>query len=318
MVVAVHQIAAVIAGIASHIGYFNKGEHHLNPARYVVAFAGLLLMTVVYLVDAQGVQVGHAASTAAWLGLYFLAGLYTSLVIYRLFLHPLNRFPGPLGARISGLWLSAHLTASDPFRQFQKLHNKHGHFVRVGPSDLSISHPKAVNIINGSGSKCTKGFWYDITVPTVSLQTCRVRALHDQRRRIWSAAFGDKALRGYEQRIRVYRQKLMDQLAAFDGQPVNITKWVKLYSFDVMGDLAFGRSFNMVASGAEHWAVKLLDEGLSHYAFMFPMWFLRLVGSIPGLTRRWWKLLNFCNQSMDERMKVRNFFLARDRPFTED
>ena len=33
-----------------------------------------------------------------------------------------------------------------------------------------------------------------------------------------------------------------------------------------MGDLAFGKSFNMLDSGEEHWAIKLLGEGMEPLA----------------------------------------------------
>lgn len=33
-----------------------------------------------------------------------------------------------------------------------------------------------------------------------------------------------------------------------------------------MGDLAFGKSFDMLQSGEEHWAIKLLNEGMEPLA----------------------------------------------------
>ncbi len=41
-----------------------------------------------------------------------------------------------------------------------------------------------------------------------------------------------------------------------------MTKWLNLYSFDVMGDLAFGKSYKMLDSGEKHWLLKLLGEGM--------------------------------------------------------
>jgi hypothetical protein len=39
------------------------------------------------------------------------------------------------------------------------------------------------------------------------------------------------------------------------------------FGYDVMGDLAFGKSFAMLDSGDEHYAVKLLNEGMQTFAF---------------------------------------------------
>ncbi|MCJ1267190.1 hypothetical protein MMC22_007075 [Lobaria immixta] len=72
----------------------------------------------------------------------------------------------------------------------------------------------------------------------------------------------DRALRGYQDRIKVYQDKLVAQIASFGDQRVNVTKWLNLYSLDVKRDLAFGTSFAILESTDEHWAIKLLNEDI--------------------------------------------------------
>ena len=295
---------ASAAGVVAHIFYFKRGEHHFHALRYIQ----LLVITVVVgvlSIRGQGEQswqdAVHQVSTTISC---FLGGLYSSLIVYRAFFHPLDNFPGPYGARLSTLWLSTQLKDGDAFQKVAELHNTYGDFVRIGSSDLSITHPKAVSAIYGLGSRCTKAAWYDLTRPMVSLQTLRIKTLHDQRRREWSAAFSDKALRGYEDRIQRYRNKLISQVQAFDGRPFDAAKWFSLYSFDVMGDLAFGTSFNMLETSEEHWAIKLLNEGTEPLAWMFPVWFFRAMTAMPLLTRDWWRFIQYCAQRLDERMGV--------------
>ena len=296
-------IAAVAAGVVSHLYYFNRGEHHLYGAVYVQVFTAVYV-AVTLLFYLQGHSTGEALAQVTKIALFYLAGLYTSLLTYRSLFHPLNKFPGPFGARISNFWLSSHLKDGDAFRKVQQLHEKYGDFVRVGSSDLSIIHPNAVSVIYGQGTSCTKTAFYDLTKPMVSLQTLRVKTLHDQRRRLWSAAFSDKVLRGYEESIKKYQDKLIAQIEAFGGQPINASKWFNLYTFDVMGDLAFGTSFKMLETSEEHWAIKLLNEGLVPVSWMFPPWFFKIMTAIPGLTKDWWKFISYCSQKLDERMKV--------------
>ena len=296
-------IAVTAAGAVSHVCYFKRGEHHLHAAVYVGVFTAAFIAAVVILYQ-QGEPIGKAFAQVTSIAFFYLAGLYTSLVTYRSLFHPLNKFPGPFGARISNFWLSAHLKNGDAFRKVQELHEKYGDFVRVGSSDLSITHPKGVSAIYGQGSKCTKADWYDLTKPLQSLLAQRDKTIHDQRRRIWSPAFSDKALRGYEERMKKYRHKLMAHIEASDGQPINVTKWFNLYSFDVMGDLAFGASFDMLESSEEHWAIKLLNEGIDPLSWMFPMWFFRMLGDVPGFLRDWFKFIGYCAQRLDERMSV--------------
>jgi tryprostatin B 6-hydroxylase len=42
---------------------------------------------------------------------------------------------------------------------------------------------------------------------------------------------------------------LVKQLQARSGQEVDASLWLNFYSFDVMGDLAFGRTFDMLTTG---------------------------------------------------------------------
>lgn len=132
---------------------------------------------------------------------------------------------------------------------------------------MTIFTPEALATIAGPGSKCTKAAWYDgVGMPHPTLQTTRDRVAHDKRRRVWDRGFSAKgrfsmwnhlypsspwspALRDYEGIVSRYSTELIDQLKAFSGKPVNASLWLNFYSFDVMGDLGFGQSFNMLRSG---------------------------------------------------------------------
>lgn len=302
------ELASVCAlGVAVHVLYFNRGEHHLHPQRYLVAFGLAIIATVALLNLRHEIPLRTALHITSYWSLSFLAGLYSSLLVYRQFLHPLNKFPGPFGTRISGLFLSIKFSHADSARQYLRLHKKYGDFVRTGSSDLSIIHPKGVQAVYGPGTPCTKGDAYDVTHPVVSLHSFRDRNLHDNRRRVWSAAFGDTALRGYEQRIRKYRDMLMATFAASDGKPVNVVQWFNNYSFDIVGDLAFGRSFDMLKNDELHWSVRLLAEGFEPLAYSPPTWMFRLAQVIPGATKDWFRFLDFCRKRMLTRMEVRLF-----------
>lgn len=61
------------------------------------------------------------------------------------------------------------------------------------------------------------------------------------------------ALRDYEGRVTKYADGLVSQLATFSGKPVNATLWLNFYSFDIMGDLGFGKSFDMLKNGEKVW-----------------------------------------------------------------
>ena len=97
---------------------------------------------------------------------------------------------------------------------------------------------------------------------------------------------------------------LIAQIEAFEGQPFDVTKWFSFYNFDIMGDLAFGSSFKMLETNEEHWAIKLLNEGMAPLSWGFPQWFFRLLTAVPPLMRDWFRFISYCAKRLDERMNV--------------
>ncbi|KAH8427329.1 uncharacterized protein LDX57_005043 [Aspergillus melleus] len=297
-----HVLAGVV-GVASHAGYFRRGEHHLYPLRYVKWHA-LVFIAILVVARVARVPLYDSVKTAGGLSFAYLIGLYTSLLVYRAHYHPLRSFPGPYGARLSGLWFSINLRDRPAFRKLYELHEEYGPVVRVGPSELSIADPEAVDLIYGFRSRCSKGSFYDNGHPMLSLHSHRSRAAHDQRRRIWSTGFGDRALRGYETRIRGYREKLFHRLNAAAGLTVNVSDWFNFYSYDVMGDLAFARSFDMLDTSGSHWAIDVLLSGITPYKYCVPSWVFRSLVTMPSLSKDWHRFVEFVTQRLVHRMNV--------------
>ena len=55
-----------------------------------------------------------------------------------------------------------------------------------------------------------------------------------------------------------YTNQLLARIEATKGSPINMSDWFNFYSFDVMGDLAFGKSFNMLRDGVKHYFMTCL------------------------------------------------------------
>nr|UBX54539.1 cytochrome P450 [Aspergillus sp.] len=156
------------------------------------------------------------------------------------------------------------------FQVIAELHVQHSHFVRTGPSDLSITHPDAVNVVHGLGSPCTKNAFYDLAAPFCSLHS------------YLTVPFGG---------VRV----------------TDVIKLFNFYSFDVMGGLAFGESFAMLdmANMADnHWAIRILLNSLVPMEYFVPIWLFRLMMAIPGLAKDVHRFMDFSEAKIRSRMKV--------------
>ena len=297
---------AFCAGVGSHLVFFKNGERHLYPMRYVQAY--ILAFTIVVVARSHYLSIPTVIalkSTFNYFLIYF-TGIYFSLITYRLFFNPLNKFPGPYFARLSKFDHCIRNRKLNGHHKLKDLHDKHGKFVRIGPNDLSVTHPDGIQVVSAPNSKCTKGQWYSNDSPLTSMHTTRDRATHDRRRRVWAPAFSDRALRGYESRVKKYNDLMVTTIDKNIGKPMNMSEIFNHYSFDVMGDLAFGHSFSMLESGEEHWAIKLLNGGMDPLGFSFPPWFFRILTAIPGATKEYWQFITFCSDQLADRMKMQD------------
>lgn len=228
-------LAAALLGVASHLTYFIRGEHDFYARTYIMTWIILQTTGFAVLNILLDLTVLQSLSTLSVVSASFLASLFTSITIYRLAFHRLNKFPGPLSWKLTK-WTHAIKNADAlGYLHLDQLHQKYGPIVRTGPTELSIIDPAILTLCLGPGTKCKKAIWYDVGSPLVSMHQVRDKKLHDTRRRAWDRGFSAKALRDYESRVSLYGELLMKQLHAFGGKALNVSKWFNYYSFDVMG-----------------------------------------------------------------------------------
>lgn len=85
-----------------------------------------------------------------------LLGAAVARLLYNRYGHGLATIPGPFLASFSDLWRLVNVWRRRPELTHIALHEKYGTVVRLGPKTLSISDPKAVNIIHALKSGFTK------------------------------------------------------------------------------------------------------------------------------------------------------------------
>lgn len=157
--------------------------------------------------------------------------------------------------------------------------------------------------INGPGSTCTKAPFYDLLLPRTSIITTRNKTFHDQRRRIWDHGFSAKALDQYEPQVDHYISLLTDAISQRLGTPMDVTSWFHYFSFDVMGQLSFGKSFNMLTTGKRHFAIDLMNNGMTLLGLFTPTpWLARIGFSIPGVASGWKSMFVWSDAQMRERI----------------
>ena len=106
----------------------------------------------------------HLLSSLPTLNAYYLAfpSILFALIALtaRYFNQGLHRFPGPLLAKFSQLWLLIDIWRNKHHLTAIALHEKHGNVVRLGPNVLSLADPADIKLVYGIGKRFNKSAFY--------------------------------------------------------------------------------------------------------------------------------------------------------------
>ena len=70
-----------------------------------------------------------------------------SIAVWRRYLSPLADIPGPFVASFTRWWHIRRIYIGDQNLQLVAMHEKYGHFVRIAPNEVSVSHPDGIRQI---------------------------------------------------------------------------------------------------------------------------------------------------------------------------
>jgi hypothetical protein len=173
--------------------------------------------------------------------------------------HPLHHFPGPRLAAWSNIpycyWL---IGGRQPFILLE-LHEKYGPVVRVAPNELSFNTATSWKDIYGyrpGHMAFVKSKFYDggpfvKRFGTRSLVNTQDPTEHGKMRRYLSHAFSEKSLREQETLVAEEVDKLVEKLGEFGAAEngTNLQRWLNMGTFDIVGSLSFGKSFDALQNG---------------------------------------------------------------------
>lgn len=193
---------------------------------------------------------------------YTLCGLPLTyvlvLVIYRFFLHPLAKYPGPfLGKFTSILPIMAMVKRTRLTWQYEML-QKYGSPVRVSYNELLFGDAQSwIDIYGQSSNPCLKEqkFYDGFTVTgVVSILNERNRAAHARVRRLVSHSFALNNLLKQEDVIREKIDELIQYVftpAAEQGRTADVFGKLNEHYLDITSHLGFGESFDTVCGRGE-------------------------------------------------------------------
>ncbi len=157
------------------------------------------------------------------------------------------------------------------------LHQKYGSHVRVAPNFVSVNTVEGLHDIYGHGKKLKKAEFYS-AFPAIkgvyNTHNAIDKTVHGRKRRVLSQAFSDNALKGMEEVMLLHIRQLCSIMGGDwkgnggESKKVarNMADWFSYLSYDVMGELCFGKSYDMLIDGARRGVIGLVDRAaFRHY-----------------------------------------------------
>ncbi|KAI9658000.1 MAG: hypothetical protein M1821_002660 [Bathelium mastoideum] len=211
-----------------------------------------------------------------------------------------------------------------------------GPFVRFGPNRVSVNTAEGLMKIYGGSANTQKSTYYhvfndvfkgDSSLTTVDHDT------HARKKRVVSSALSDSSVRSMEElvlrNIRKFTERLGEasQLLSTSAEPEDpenaewsspkdMTAWADYLSFDIMGDICFSGSFEMLDKEDNRYILEALSEGVNGLNMTGWMpWLLRLkIGNLlfPKLNKDMKRYEAFARKQSMRRLKMGVHTIARD------
>ncbi|KAF2965734.1 hypothetical protein GQX73_g7855 [Xylaria multiplex] len=219
---------------------------------------------------------------------------YGAILIYNIWLHPLSKYPGPILAKASPLWMAwSYFHGRTPV-ELQEIHKKYGPVVRIGPNDLSYINPIQWREIYGFKSHGQEEFSkdprYHSGIEGEPIILNADKTYHGYIRKLLAHGFSEKSLRDQESILKGFVDTLFRRLheECQDGEKtIDIVNWYNFLLFDFIAYLTFGESFDCLTTGTLHtWVGTFfsLVKSLSYYQissrlpfFLRPLFIMQFV-----------------------------------------
>ncbi|KAG6366701.1 hypothetical protein INS49_000880 [Diaporthe citri] len=218
-----------------------------------------------------------------------IATVIVLTVIRRRFFSPISSIPGPFLASITRLWHLRQIASGKQNLKLIEQHDKHGHFVRMAPNEVSVNHPDAVKAL--LLTTLPKGDWYKIVCfPDYRFSTpFSMLDPKDKNEcsKYLSTGYLQHNVSKSEPAMDTNISKLIGWMDRFaqEKKPMDLDKFFTYVSFDITGDIVFSKPFGFIDHGKDLNNSIAMNTGLEIYiAFVGYLQWLHVVFANPFVT----------------------------------
>lgn len=186
--------------------------------------------------------------------LALVAGLMIIATLLSLVLNPLRHIPGPWLPALSSMPLFWQALGGRKAMWIKQLHQQYGPVILIAPNKVCVSAESGIKQIYSN--KASKSHAYDafrLKEVKMCIGLLDVKSAHTRRKALLPA-FSRQNLVQMEPVIRQHLERFLDWLVKFDeqGTAVDLFKWYRYLTFDVVADIAFGQQIGMLDGTDTH------------------------------------------------------------------
>ncbi|GKT65505.1 pisatin demethylase [Colletotrichum tofieldiae] len=238
---------------------------------------------------------------------------------------PLRGYPGPFLASTTRLWKVLSTASRHTHLDHIALHRKYGTVVRIAPNEVSIASPEAARLVLSAGKRFYKTAFYAVFPPPENpdIFTEIDEDAHARKKKVANLPYSMAAMQQLGPFIDDTIDLLVTKLGGFETQPmeykahnsVNLGTWLHYFAFDVLGEVAFSRSFGFLAEGKDlEGAIATIDRSQAYNG---------IVGQVPWvdhLLRRnpLWKLVPTFDTKNAPITRIALSEMERRKPFDKE
>lgn len=191
---------------------------------------------------------------------------------------PLRKIPGPWYAGFTDLVLKKHVVTGQRIHYIHALHEKYGPIVRIAPTEIDVSEPEAYKQIHRIGSGFLKDPWYQAFREGKNgvhdIFSMIDPKDHSERRRLFAPLWTNSALHEHwetmvQEKVRLTVSKIKRDALAKEA---DIFKWWTFMTTDVISQLSFGESLNMLEQESVGCSITFFEGEADQYCAAQPIY----------------------------------------------
>ncbi|KIW00298.1 uncharacterized protein PV09_08188 [Verruconis gallopava] len=172
--------------------------------------------------------------------------------VYRLWFHPLAKFPGPKLAALT-TWYEGYYDCIGYKGRYtfklEELHKKYGPIVRIGPNELHVKDPDYYAQLYNMSNRLDKYDWYygmlgnpEATFP------CIKHEVHKIRRGALNPFFSPAAVLRFHPVVQRVADRLTDRMkqSIEEGKPIPVFFAFRCLTVDIICEYLFGKQLHLV------------------------------------------------------------------------